>query len=409
MADQSPDIQPTPPGGNGWNPIPHRTLSPDAPLVVGGANSFEELEDEPGWRDRPLSPEPGVTPQYPDRKMGAWADPVSPPPGAIASPPSGSPQPNQAETARELVDTAEEALATATGQALPTSTAVEVPPAGGSAVGTPPEEFGLVPAGPDLPAPPAPPFGLFGGPPSGEEAHMRAMSYREHLEELRDRLIKSVIALVVCVAISFLFTETVFTVLKSRAEGVTLIRTGVAEMIGTYVKVAFISGIILSTPVWLYQVIMFVAPGLTKQEKRFLWIALPFVLTSFALGVLFAFFILLPPALTFLIHFGEDIAQPLIRVGDYVSVVTSLLLWIGLIFELPIVMYVLARVGVVTPTTLRAKRRYAIVGAFVASAVVTPTVDPVNQSIVAIPIILLYEVGILLSLLAVKARGGSKT
>ena len=324
MAEHPSEIQPTPHGDNGWSPIPHRTLSPDAPLIVGGANAFDEPEADPGADV--YSPEAGAM-TGPTPSLGRAAD-WSPAPlgNHFAGKPLVQPDPasSNGETAQHLVDTTEQALATAAfaGPSAPT-TIEAAPPTSAETESIPPlQEMGLVPAGPSLPAPPAPPFSLFGGPPSDEESHMPAMSYREHLEELRDRLIKSVIALVVCVVISFMFTDTVFTVLKSRAEGVTLIRTGVAEMIGTYVKVAFISGIVLSTPVWLYQIIMFVAPGLTKQEKRFLWVALPFVLTSFGIGVMFAFFILLPPALNFLIHFGEDIAQPLIRVGDYVSVVT---------------------------------------------------------------------------------------
>lgn len=231
------------------------------------------------------------------------------------------------------------------------------------------------------------------------------MSYTEHLGELRERLIKSAIALAVTVCISFFFTDYVFELLKSRAEGVTLIRTGVAEMVGVYIKVAFISGVVLSTPIWLYQVVMFVSPGLTKPEQRFLKYSLPAVLASFIGGVLFAYFVLLPPALNFLVHFKEDLVVPLIRIGDYVGVVTALLFWIGIIFETPLIIYILARLGLVTPELLKRHRPHAVVGSFVLAAVITPTIDPVNQTIVAVPIMILYEVGILLSHFAVKARG----
>lgn len=256
---------------------------------------------------------------------------------------------------------------------------------------------------PPLPTPPPRPSAPAYDPLTGSPL----LTYREHLAELRNRLIKSVAALVATTILSFVFTETIFEILKSRAEGVHLIRTGVAEMVGTYVKVAFISGVVLATPVWLYQAIAFVSPGLTSSERRLVYTALPGVLACFVIGVLFGYFVLLPPALDFLIHFGEDIAEPLIRVGDYVSVVVGLLFWLGVIFEMPLVIYVLARVGVVTPRLLSRYRRYAVVAAFAVAAVITPTVDPVNQSLVALPIIALYEVGILLARLAARARRGA--
>jgi len=238
-----------------------------------------------------------------------------------------------------------------------------------------------------------------------DAADQRLMTYTEHLVELRDRLVKSAIGLAVAMAFGFALTPFIFDVLKAPVEGLRLIRTGVAEMLVTYMKVAFIGGVVLSTPVWMYQLMMFIAPGLTRQEKRYLLGSLPGVLASFIIGVLFGYFALLPPALTFLVHFGEDIAEPYIRVGDYISTVTNMLFWIGVVFETPLVIFVLARIGVVTPAFLKSHRPHAIVGAFVIAAVITPTWDPVNQTLVAVPIVLLYELGILLSYLAVKARG----
>ena len=285
-------------------------------------------------------------------------------------------------------------------QGLPSEAELLVSP---SAAGASGRDQALEPAGPPPVLPPyAPDI-------SSAEADFgsRFMSFRPHLEELRDRLIKSVIALVIAIAVSFTFTGAIFDVLKSRAEGITLIRTGVAEMIGTYMKVAVISGVVLATPVWLYHLVAFIAPGLTPKEKRYLFAALPGVIASFILGVLFGYFVLLPPALNFLIHFGEDIAVPLIRVGDYVSTVTSLLFWIGLCFETPLVIYVLARLGIVTPQRLTQYRRHAVVGAFVLGALITPTFDPINQTLVAVPLILLYELGILLARVAARARESS--
>lgn len=231
------------------------------------------------------------------------------------------------------------------------------------------------------------------------------LTYSEHLRELRDRLVKSIIALVVGMALALLVADGIFQVLLWPAGGLKLIATGVTEAVGAYIKVAFISGLVIATPVWLFQVIAFVSPGLTKGERRVVYLSLPGVLLCFGCGVLFGYFVLLPPALKFLLEFKPDLITTMPRVGDYVSVVSGLLFWLGLVFEMPLVIYLLARVGVVTPQSLSRFRRYAIVGAFVAAAVITPTVDPVNQALVAVPIVLLYELGILLSRIAVRARG----
>ncbi len=233
-------------------------------------------------------------------------------------------------------------------------------------------------------------------------AEPHEMTIAEHLRELRGRLIKCLLAVAVGTLVAFLFTGTIFDLLKSRAEGIQLVRTQMTEMVGAYFKVAMISGMVLATPVLLYQGVMFVVPALTPKEKRYLYLLMPGVLVSFFIGVLFAFFVLLPPALNFLLSFGADIAEPLIKVGDYVSLVAGMLFWIGLSFETPLIMSFLARIHVVRPSFLARHRRYAIVGAFVLGAVITPTVDPLNQALVSVPLMLLYELGIWLGRLAWK-------
>lgn len=223
-----------------------------------------------------------------------------------------------------------------------------------------------------------------------------------HLEELRQRLIKSLVAVAVTTVFSFLFAGQIFSLLKSRAEGVELIYTEVPEMLGTYFKVAFISGVVLAMPVIVYQVVMFVAPALTRKEKQYLYLLLPGVLLSFAAGGAFAFFIVIPPALKFLLTFGIEIARPQIKVGNYVSVVTNLVFYIGLAFETPLIIFFLAKIRVISPKLLTRYRKYAVVGAFILAAVITPTPDPLNQTLVALPIIILYEVGVWLAKLAWK-------
>lgn len=228
----------------------------------------------------------------------------------------------------------------------------------------------------------------------------RRLTLMGHLEELRQRLVKSVIAVGVGTAVSFIFTQQIFLLLKSRAQGVDLIYTEVPELLTTYLKVAFVSGLVLAMPVLVYQLMMFVAPALTRQEKRWLYLLLPGVVLSFAMGAAFAFFIVVPPALQFLLTFGIEIARPQIKVGNYVSVVTNLIFYIGLAFETPLIIFFLAKIRVIKPKMLTKYRKYAVVAAFVVSALITPTPDPINQTLVAVPLMALYEVGILLAKLA---------
>ena len=182
--------------------------------------------------------------------------------------------------------------------------------------------------------------------------------------------------------------------------GLELIYTEVTEMLGTYIKVSLYSALVLTLPFIVYQAVIFVRPALTRKEKTYLYIMLPSVFLLFTVGAVFAYFVLLPPALKFLLTFGGDIATPMIRVENYISVLTKLIFWIGMCFEIPLVMFFLTKIGVLRPEWLSKYRRLAYVLAFVLGAIITPTFDPLNQSLVAIPIILLYEFGILLSKLA---------
>ncbi len=233
---------------------------------------------------------------------------------------------------------------------------------------------------------------------------------REHLNELRRRLIITAVATVVATVVAFVFHERILEFLLVPAEdfgmepGTKPIFTDVTEMIGVTMKASLMGGVVLALPMVLYQVVMFVAPGLTGREKGYLYIFLPGTLLAFAGGVMFGYYILLPPALRFLFTFGSDIATPMIRIGNYMSVVTSLLFWMGIIFELPLVMFFLARLGVVSSQWLAKYRRYFLVVAFLLGAAITPTVDPVNQTLVAVPIVVLYEVGIWLAKLAERLR-----
>jgi len=223
-----------------------------------------------------------------------------------------------------------------------------------------------------------------------------------HLYELRDRLIKSVIAITVASAIAFVFADWIFYILTLPAGDIPLIYIEMTEMLGTYMRVSLVTGIALAMPYLVYHVIMFVSPALTPREKKYVFLVLPWIALMFIGGVVFGYFVLIPPALKFLLTFGANIATPQIKVGNYIAVVTRLLLSIGLVFELPVVTTFLARIGVVKAKWLADRRRPAIIIAFILAAMITPTFDPINQSLVAVPLIVLYELSIWLASLVQK-------
>ena len=228
------------------------------------------------------------------------------------------------------------------------------------------------------------------------------LSILDHLQELRQRLIKSVIAVAVASVIAFIFYEWIFYILKLPTEGLNLIYIEMTEMLGTIMKVCLITGIILAMPYLVYHGIMFVSPALTLKEKKYVYFTLPWIALMFMGGVVFGYFVLIPPATKFLVSFGSGIASPEIRVGNYIAVVTRLLLAIGIIFEMPVITTFLARVGVLKPKWLSDHRRTAIIVAFILAAIITPTFDPINQSLVAAPLIVLYEMSIWLARLVYK-------
>ena len=242
----------------------------------------------------------------------------------------------------------------------------------------------------------------------------REQTLLQHLGELRRRVFICVVALLVGSAISFFFFEQIIEILVKPARdlqtgpGGELIYTEVTELLTTAIKVSFVSGLVLASPVILFQVVMFVAPGLTGRERRYLFGFMPAVVMAFAGGVAFGYYVLTPPALHFLLTFGNDVAVPMIRVSNIINLMIRLLFWMGLAFETPLVMFLLAQLGLVTAQSLSKFRRYWVVVAFIMAAVITPTVDPVNQALVAGPLLVLYEVGILLARIAGRSKSKSR-
>jgi sec-independent protein translocase protein TatC len=232
----------------------------------------------------------------------------------------------------------------------------------------------------------------------------REMTMLEHLDELRKRLVGAVMGCVVGILVAIIplpgygsITEMTVKLLAERAPAGKLTTLGPGEGFFTFLQVALIIGIALAMPVIIYQLLAFVTPALYDNEKKYLYIAVPGVTLSFAIGVAFCYFLMLPFAIAFLGGFQTDIFAPLWSAERYLDFVTTFLFWVGITFELPIVMYFLSKMGVVTPQRLSSFRKYAFVMAFVIGAVITPTPDPINQTIVSLPIYFLFEIGVLLA------------
>lgn len=223
------------------------------------------------------------------------------------------------------------------------------------------------------------------------------MTLQEHLLELRNRLIFSSLAIAAGFAAGLALAFPVLNLITRMSGLHELVAISPTESFVTFMKVAMYIGIGLAMPVLIYQIVRFLAPGLTTREKHYLYRAIPFVFIMFALGVLFAFFIVIPRALRFLSGFGNGTFDPQFRASEVISFYLTLILWVGVVFELPIVMYILAKLHVVTAKLLGRMRKYALIIIMIAAAIITPTPDPFNMFMVAAPMYVLYELGIILA------------
>ncbi|MDX1663502.1 MAG: twin-arginine translocase subunit TatC, partial [Candidatus Promineifilaceae bacterium] len=224
---------------------------------------------------------------------------------------------------------------------------------------------------------------------SKPDAPSQEMHILAHLDELRRRLTWVVIGLAIATAVSFAFARPLLEFLIAPyGEQLQAIRP--TETIETYFKVALVSGGILSMPWILYQVWQFIAPGLEPQERRFVYIFIPSGFLLFMMGIAFSWFILLPAAIDFLANFMPTIFVVEWTAGEFIGFETTFLFWMGVSFELPLIVYLLARVGVVNAATLRQNWRVAIVGVAVLAAAVTPSIDPLTMLLTMVPLLLLY-------------------
>jgi sec-independent protein translocase protein TatC len=235
-------------------------------------------------------------------------------------------------------------------------------------------------------------------PPEEEAAEELEMTLVEHLDELRSRIVKALIGLIVGTAIAFAATPWLIGRMLAPSGLDQLYFTKPAEGFLLFFQVSLMAGVGIASPWLLWQLIQFVLPALTRREKRIFYTALPFVVVFFCVGVAFGYFVTLPFALRYLLDFNlGGTLQALITADEYLSFVSTILLWMGLAFELPIIIWILAKFGIARTQRLVGFRKYAILAAFVLAAVITPTPDPLNQALVAIPLWILYEIGIVFS------------
>jgi sec-independent protein translocase protein TatC len=218
------------------------------------------------------------------------------------------------------------------------------------------------------------------------------MSFLDHLEELRSRLFVILGTMGCCFLALYPFAERLLIILRKPMQEQLYMVTP-TEAFVVYLKLSLFGAIVVSLPMTLYQLWAFIAPGLYVKEKRY---AAPFVIFGmifFGIGGVFAYTVILPFGLKFLLGYGGQLIKPIISVTNYISFVTTTILVFGVVFELPLIIVFLARMGIVTPDMLRKNRKYAILGAFIVGAILTPP-DVFSQILLSVPLVILYEVSI---------------
>jgi sec-independent protein translocase protein TatC len=227
------------------------------------------------------------------------------------------------------------------------------------------------------------------------------LPFLAHLTELRNRLLVVVIVLGVALVFTYAYKEQIFNLLMRpfivvMPKGSSFIFTSVTEAFMAYFKLSLVAAVFVASPVILYELWMFVAPGLYEKEKKYVVPFITFGSALFVTGILFCYFLVMPFLFRFFVHFGNDFVIPMPSLKEYLGLAIKLLLMFGLMFEMPLLVYYLAKIGVVRYDTLARKRRYAILGIFVVSAVITPP-DVASQMLMVVPLYGLYEISIIIA------------
>ncbi len=229
----------------------------------------------------------------------------------------------------------------------------------------------------------------------------KMMTLLEHMLELKDHLVRMAIALVVCSAGTFVLAKKILEWLllpMDKYEGqYAIIATRPTTTIGLFMKISLFSGAIVAMPYLVYELLHYILPGLTRREKRSLIWIVPGATFFFVAGAAFAYFVMVPTAIPFLLGFWSDLIEQNWMVDEYIPFVTGLVFWVGVSFETPLIMAFLSRMGVVTAKQLLAAWKFAVVAIAVLAAFITPTPDPFNMGLVMAPLITLYFFGVLLA------------
>jgi len=231
------------------------------------------------------------------------------------------------------------------------------------------------------------------------------MSFLDHLEELRWRIIYSLIGLVAGTAICWTFIDYLvdkILLMPARNTGAILQNLRPFGQLFMYMEVAIIAGVVLSLPNLFYQFWKFISPALREKERKYITSIVIFSTLCFLIGIAFAYFVMIPFALKFAVQFGSEAIKNEFAIDEYLSIILSILVGAGFVFELPMISFFLTKIGILKPSFMKKYRRHAIVIIFIVAAVLTPGTDPVSQIILAVPLFLLYEISILISKYASK-------
>ena len=236
------------------------------------------------------------------------------------------------------------------------------------------------------------------------------MSVLEHLGELKRRLIRVAIVMAILIGVALANFSRIFQWFTAESKrlivdaGGEIIQVTLTEAWVAAAKLAIMAALTLSLPYVLWEVAQFFKPGMKANERKYIYLLVPGALVMFAAGATFAYMILIPRLFEFMLRFQGNLAVPQITASSVISLMMGIIFWLGIIFEIPIIMFLLAKIGILSSRWVKTKRRWMILIAFVFGAIVTPT-DPVSQVIVAIPVMLLFEIGIVLVKIAERGQG----